>query len=133
MPAERSSAIVLQWNTVKPKDRAGVSLLTYGQYKHRGDVVDRKFEARPQDDSELVITVKDVGALECISYLGREKFLEYLQDIDNTYDKTKFKEASLALSDEFRIKKIDDVYSYVKQIQEKTDLTEIQYTEEYYE
>jgi hypothetical protein len=81
----------------------------------------------------VVITAKDAGALECISYLEKERCLEHLQVIDNTYDKIKYGEAVAALSNEFNIPPIYDVYEYVKQLQDKTDMTKINYSEEYYE
>ena len=91
------------------------------------------------DFISLVITAKDAGALECISYFTSEKYLEYLQSISdsllqNTEFNNKVKKATTALLDEFNNnKKIDDVYGYVKQLQAKTDLTKIQYTNEYYD
>jgi hypothetical protein len=87
------------------------------------------------DFISLVIEVKDAGALEYISYSTKEKFIEYIQEVNNTYNKSKVNEVIASLSEMFhgKLKKINDVYDYVKQIQVKTDLTKIQYTEEYYE
>lgn len=88
------------------------------------------------DFISLVIETKDATALECISCFSRERFSELFQDIqqDAGID-TEVEESIAALHKAFHgnINKIDDVYAYVKELQAETDLSKLQYTEEYYE
>jgi hypothetical protein len=79
----------------------------------------------------LVVLLKDAGALEYISYADRAGFSKYLQDVP--CDKQEIIKAVTALSDAFPVKNINDAYGYVKQLQSRTDLPKIEYTEEYYE
>jgi len=79
----------------------------------------------------LVVSVKDAGALECISYMDNESFSKYLKNIPQ--DTPEIKKAIIVLLESFSIKNINDIYNYVKQLQEKTDLSKIKYTKEYYE
>ena len=83
------------------------------------------------DFINLIVSVKDAGALECISYLETEKFSEYIQGISQ--NNLEAENALVAISNTFPTKIIDDVYIHVKHLQAKTDLTKIRYSEEYYE
>jgi len=94
---------------------------------HYVEVVAENFN----DFLSLVVSVKDAGALECISFVEKEGFLEHLQDIPQ--GNPEVEKAITALSKSFSVKSIVDVYDYVKQTQAKTDFTKIQYTDEYYE
>jgi len=75
----------------------------------------------------LVVSLKDVTRLECISYFDRQRFLDnYIEKIQNEpyYSTPKVKKALEALSDAFpsalSLKSVDDVYTYVKDLQNGT-------------
>ena len=97
------------------------------------------------DFISLVIEAENAEILANICLpITREQFLESLREGDDymrqspwvNYEehRSSIGKAIAALSEAFHgdIKKIDDVYAHVKQIQAKTDFTKIEYTEEYY-
>jgi len=91
------------------------------------------------DFISLVIKIKDASRLECISYfnyLPEGSFLEGTQneEPDESYE-AEVNAAIAALSEAFHgnLREINDVYAYVKKLQAETDLSTIQYSDEYYE
>lgn len=80
---------------------------------------------------ELVISIKDAGALECISYVTEARYTEYLNDIPS--DHQGIDRAVETLTEVFKLKKVSDVYGYVKKLQENMDLSQIEFSKEYYE
>jgi len=90
------------------------------------------------DFVSLVVVLKGASTLDWIDWYEKEKFMESIkQEHSNPYyDTPEVKSAITALSDAFAstlfIKNIDDAYDSVKQLRAKTDLTEIQYSKEYY-
>lgn len=83
------------------------------------------------DFLSLVVSVKDATVLECISYTEREGFLELIQSI--SHDDPEIKKAVEVVTNIFHVREISDVYSYVKQVQAKTDLSGIQFSKEYHD
>ena len=81
----------------------------------------------------LVVNANFAGALAAISYDAKHSFLAYVHSEYST--EPEVTEAVAALSNAFqdKLKKIDDVYDYVKQLQAKTDLSHIEYSDEFYD
>jgi hypothetical protein len=83
------------------------------------------------DFISIVVTIKDAGALECVSYCSEEKFINYLKDIPN--ESSEITQAITALKENFDIKDIPNVYEYVKKIQQNTALKKVKFSPEYYD
>jgi len=83
------------------------------------------------DFISLVVSVKDAGALECISHVEPEVFMNHISDIPQ--GSSEVESAVAALSRAFPVRIIDDIYGYVRQTQAKTDLAKIRFSEEYYD
>lgn len=79
----------------------------------------------------LIISTRDAGALECAGYLPEEKYAEYLKTIP--YDWKEATEAVVSLQNTFDLQKTDNVYNYIKNLQNNADLTAIKFSKEYYE
>ena len=78
----------------------------------------------------LVYSVKNAGALECISYMTKAEFEKYVNEIEVEEEES---EALNLLLKKFNITLIEDPYEYVKNKQINFDKDKIEYTDEYYE
>lgn len=78
----------------------------------------------------LVLTTKDAGAMECISYMTKEAFNNYLKDIPVEEEETI--QAVNAIKENFGLEGILDVYDYVRSIQRDIRFRKIKFSQEYY-
>ena len=83
------------------------------------------------DFLNLVMATKDAGAMECISYMTKESFINYLKDIPE--GKEEIIKAIEGIKENFTLKDIPDVYDYVKSVQQDVILKEVKFSQEYYE
>jgi lysophospholipase L1-like esterase len=83
------------------------------------------------DFLSLVAITKDAGAMECISYITKEAFINYLKDIPG--EREEIIQATRALIENFTLKDIEDVYDYVRSVQRNVRLSNIKFSSEYYE
>lgn len=83
------------------------------------------------DFLSLVIITKDAATMESISYMDKETFDNYLQDISGENKETI--EAIRVLKETFNLKDIPDVYHYVKSVQQNIEFRKIKFSPEYYE
>lgn len=79
---------------------------------------------------DLVVTTKDAGALECISYMTEEEYNEYLRTIDNS-DIEKINIIN-SLIQTFDLCEYADVYKYVKNIQNNKRFRNYKFSDEFY-
>lgn len=67
---------------------------------------------------DLVITVKDAGALECISHMTEYRFCKYISDIEKDVKKNNEVLSTInLLKQTFNLCEHADVYNYVKSMQ----------------
>lgn len=78
----------------------------------------------------LVVTIKDAGAMECISYITKEAFYSYLKDIP--VEKEEIIKVVNAIRENFVLEDIPNVYDYVKNIQQDLRFRRIKFSKEYY-
>jgi hypothetical protein len=83
------------------------------------------------DFLSVVAITKDAGAMECISYMSKEAFTNYLKDIPE--ERKEIVQAIEALRENFALKDIPDVYDYVKNVQQNVSLHKVKFSSEYYE
>lgn len=83
------------------------------------------------DFLNLVMITKDAGAMECISYMTKEAFINYLKDIPE--EREEVIKAIGSIKENFTSKDIPDVYDYVKSIQQDVRLRKVKFSQEYYE
>jgi hypothetical protein len=79
----------------------------------------------------LVVATKDAGVMECISYMSKEAFTNYLKDIPE--QKEEIIKAIEGIRENFTLRDIPDVYDYVKSVQQDARLREVKFSQEYYE
>jgi hypothetical protein len=79
----------------------------------------------------LIAVTKDASAMECISYMTKESFNNYLKNVPETREE--IVQAIRALKEKFSLKDIPDVYDYVKNVQKNERWRKVKFTQEYYE
>lgn len=102
--------------------------------EHYVEIVGRSL----RDFLNLVITCKDAGALECISYMSENKFNEYLeesfknrQEIPNINER--IENTILYLKSCFELEEIDNVYRHIQETKNNPIYSvEFTFSQEYY-
>ena len=100
-----------------------VSPMNFGNCVHP---IARSFE----DLLRLLLSCVDMAALEQCYAWDEEQFKAFLIDCSATEDQQAVLDA---IQKEFRLEPIENAFAYVKELQAEFDLSQIPYTEEYYD
>ena len=81
---------------------------------------------------QLVLAGKSVTAIEQIAYWDKETFIDFLNSEDNAVMEEQEEVLSM-IKEKLQITPFDDVYEYVKQLQQEFDYSKLAFSDEYYD